>query len=383
MFTLLITLIGTAQARTIPMGSVQLTDSQDRDTVHLPSCATPQNVLVTALQLTVAQHSADIDRLRVTFHGGGEQVLQVKKTFQPGTTSRWIDLTGGARCVEKIIILGDANVLRRKNHAHVSFSGKAGALAPVVVAPAPKSGVVDLGKVRLTDQTDRDVVNLPQCGASGNQPVDRVRIVVRDHRAEIDRLRIQFHHGGAQVLHLKDVFAAGSESRWVDLQGESRCISKIVIVGDTQSIGRRPGKQALVAFEGSRRTVPVVAAAAASPRPAQAGAAFPLGSIKLGESTERDVLKLAPCGSPGNRPVRSVRLEVRSYPAEINRLKLVFDNGGQETLDVNKVISPGSVPRWRDLPGDARCIDQIIVVGDTQSAGWRPGKQAVLTFFGR
>ncbi|MCP3982936.1 MAG: DUF2541 family protein [bacterium] len=109
---------------------------------------------------------------------------------------------------------------------------------------------VRLGAVRLADSKDRDILQLGPCKSSPNQRVRELRLVVREHPAEIDRLRVTFRNGDSQKLHVKAHFSAGDTSRWMDLDGDRRCIQKIKIVGDTDSPGWRPGKQARIAFFG-------------------------------------------------------------------------------------------------------------------------------------
>lgn len=130
----------------------------------------------------------------------------------------------------------------------------AGLLAgTAALAKGPKNAGVEVGRlgaVRLTDAKDRDRLDLPKCAGTANEPVNRLKVRVNDHPAQIDRLVVTFHNGGAQTLNLRKRFAAGSESVWHDLRGPARCIASIRITGDTDSIGRRPGKQAQVVFWG-------------------------------------------------------------------------------------------------------------------------------------
>jgi len=51
----------------------------------------------------------------LTFFGGGKQKLKMREFFAPGTSSRWINLKGGARCIRKIVIKGDSETLINSN----------------------------------------------------------------------------------------------------------------------------------------------------------------------------------------------------------------------------------------------------------------------------
>lgn len=118
--------------------------------------------------------------------------------------------------------------------------------------------------------------------------------------------------------------------------------------------------------------------------PASAGAdGAKLGEVDLRDAKDWDLVRLPPCGRSGNMPVTSLGVRVTKHPAEINRLKVTFYNGQQQELSVRHRFAPGSVSRWIDLPGEARCIRTIRIVGDTDSLGWRPGKQAQVVFWGK
>lgn len=240
-----------------------------------------------------------------------------------------------------------------------------------------------LGAVSLTDATDRDLVELPACDGSRNRPVTSLQLRVAEYPAQIDRLVVEFGNGERQELQLKKHFSVGASSRWMDLQGPARCIRRIGVVGDTDTPRRAPNRQARISFMGDS-----VGGGGASPGdakpPAGGGAADGvLGTMTLSDQPDRDVLRLAPCGTRGNTPVNQIKMRVDAHPAEINRVRVIFENGNEVNVPVNRVIKPGTTSDWRDLPGDKRCIDRIVVVGDTESVGFQPGKQARVTFFGR
>jgi len=123
--------------------------------------------------------------------------------------------------------------------------------------------------------------------------------------------------------------------------------------------------------------------ALAEPVEADEDGAHLLGKLRLSDHPERDVIDLPACPEGGNVPVREVRLGVHDYRAEIDRVRLVFENGTDATVEVRHVFEPGERSVWKELPGDARCIDKIVVLGDANTVGRKPGKQAEVRFFGR
>ena len=109
------------------LGSVSLTDRKDVDVIHLRSCRTRSNRPVSQIKLKVKKVPAEIDRLKVIFHNGGQQEIYVRDHFKSFSGSRWIDLRGQRRCIKKIIVRGDADTWRRtgfRKQAKVLFFGR-------------------------------------------------------------------------------------------------------------------------------------------------------------------------------------------------------------------------------------------------------------------
>ncbi|MEE2744480.1 MAG: hypothetical protein VYD54_11255 [Bdellovibrionota bacterium] len=108
-----------------------------------------------------------------------------------------------------------------------------------------------LGSVSLTDRKDVDVIHLRSCRTRSNRPVSQIKLKVKKVPAEIDRLKVIFQNGGQQEIYVRDHFKPFSESRWIDLRGQRRCIKKIIVRGDADT-WRRTGfrKQAKVLFFG-------------------------------------------------------------------------------------------------------------------------------------
>ncbi|MCE3012145.1 MAG: DUF2541 family protein [Proteobacteria bacterium] len=102
-----------------------------------------------------------------------------------------------------------------------------------------------LGTTKLArHRDDADLIRLTpvRCGLS------EVRLQVNVRAAEIDHLAVQYANGMWDELSLRDRFARGSSSRWMNLRGlGDRCIKKIVVVGDSDGL---PGRQATVSIFG-------------------------------------------------------------------------------------------------------------------------------------
>ena len=112
------------------------------------------------------------------------------------------------------------------------------------------TGGVVLGKVKLGDAKDRDVVHLPPCKTPANIKVVKLKVAANDFQAEVNTLKLEYYNGEKQQLSVRETFRPGTDSRWIDLARGARCIKKIVVIGDTNTLGWRPGKQATLVFKG-------------------------------------------------------------------------------------------------------------------------------------
>ena len=123
-------------------------------------------------------------------------------------------------------------------------------VATIFSGTAFADGAIRLGEVHLKDGTDRDVINLPTCQDSNNTPIVALKFKVNKFDAQVDHLKVVFQNGDEQKLPVKKHFEEGQTSRWIDIDGDARCVDKIIIVGDTDTWKKRPKKQAQIAFWG-------------------------------------------------------------------------------------------------------------------------------------
>ena len=126
-FLLLGLLISTAQADERRLiGTTAINDIRDRDRIDLPSCEGTKNQRTTHIKLKVNRHRVEVYNLEVVFENGESQELYVRKRFRKGSASEWLELVGGPRCVRRIKITADANIIgwRLKKKALISFYAK-------------------------------------------------------------------------------------------------------------------------------------------------------------------------------------------------------------------------------------------------------------------
>ena len=126
-FLLLGLLISTAQADERRLiGTTAINDIRDRDRIDLPSCEGTKNERTSHIKLKVNRHRVEVYNLEVIFENGESQELYVRKRFRKGSASEWLELVGGPRCVRRIKITADANIIgwRLKKKALISFYAK-------------------------------------------------------------------------------------------------------------------------------------------------------------------------------------------------------------------------------------------------------------------
>jgi hypothetical protein len=90
---------------------------------------------------------------------------------------------------------------------------------------------------------------------------------------------------------------------------------------------------------------------------------------------DRDVLRFATCRGG----IRALQIKVQSAPAELELVRVNFRNGERELLSVRSRIAKGGSSRWIDLSGGDRCIDSIVVIGDSEGSR----RQSKVKVFGR
>ena len=110
------------------------------------------------------------------------------------------------------------------------------------------AGEVLLGETVLNTRVrpDLDVIQLGSC-PNFSTGVRAVRMEVLIRGADIDSFGVVYGNGMRDELPVRERFARGSSSRWIDLRGDGRCIEKIWVVGDTEGL---PLRRARIRFYG-------------------------------------------------------------------------------------------------------------------------------------
>jgi hypothetical protein len=84
---------------------------------------------------------------------------------------------------------------------------------------------VDLGTKEVKDRSEQDTWHV----GKGKGEFRRIKIAVGDRAVRFYRLRVTFENGRTQEIELRNLIAAGGESRAIDLDGNARFIDKVDI----------------------------------------------------------------------------------------------------------------------------------------------------------
>lgn len=108
---------------------------------------------------------------------------------------------------------------------------------PLASQAGPNQGYL-LGKTQLSyAENDRDVIRLGKCPP--NQLIRSIKVAAVKGTADIKLLRVRFGNNQTEDLSVRSKLNQGSQTRWIDLKGNRRCVTAIVVVGDTADYSRR------------------------------------------------------------------------------------------------------------------------------------------------
>ena len=112
--------------------------------------------------------------------------------------------------------------------------------------------VVHLGQLQLQKRNGSDMLYVRSCAGRYSEGALRaIKLKVYNNDAQIDYLSIQYGNGQVEELQVKDYFRAGSQSRWIDLARNYRCVKDIQVVGHSLSHYRHYNQaQSLISVEG-------------------------------------------------------------------------------------------------------------------------------------
>ena len=103
----------------------------------------------------------------------------------------------------------------------------------------------------------------------------------------------------------------------------------------------------------------------------------PLGSLQVKDRVERDVLHLEKRKGTFDK----IRLKAVGAGVQFRSMKIHFENGDVQDVELRSVIRAGKTSRVIDLEGGQRAIEKIVFVYDAQT--FKIGKGATVRVLGR
>jgi hypothetical protein len=109
---------------------------------------------------------------------------------------------------------------------------------PLGAQVRPSEGYL-LGRTQLSyGENDRDVIRLGACPP--NRRISSLKVAATRGSADIRLLRVRFGNNQTEELWVRSRLNQGSQTRWIDLNGNKRCVTAILVVGDTVNSSARP-----------------------------------------------------------------------------------------------------------------------------------------------
>ncbi len=217
------------------LGETRLSYAEnDRDVIRLGNC--PPNQPIDSIKVAAVRGTADIKLVRVRFENNQTEDLSVRSKINQGSQTSWIDLKGSNRCVKSVVIIGDTADYSRYP-ATLQVYGKRGTYQPQP-QPRPQEGSY-LGETQLSyAENDRDVIRLGNCPP--NRLIRSIKVSAVRGTADIKLLRVRFGNNQIEDLSVRSKINQGSQTPWIDLKGSERCVTSIVVLGDTADYSRYP-----------------------------------------------------------------------------------------------------------------------------------------------
>ncbi len=333
------------------LGQVVLGDQDfSRRVIHLHGiCGSVQNPYVDALKFEVQNNVADINQVNVELEDGTLRSFPINRKFNPGMQTPWFAMRGVSRCVNKIEIIGDS--ANQGNQAMLKVYGR--------VAVQVARGEFFLGQAFLADQ---DFSRVPillhgMCGSPQNPYITAIKLQVEGNRADINQIELHLENGEIQKVNFNQVLNPGTSTAWVDLRGEARCVKRASVVGDSADQGRQASVRLLGRVDVDLNE-----------------GEYYLGRTLMNREDyskhEIPIRVLGQCGSPHNPFVTALRFEVLNNVADVNFVAVVMgDKSKREFVVQPSRMQPGQESRWYDLPGQAGCVEKLVVIGDGANTG--------------
>jgi len=315
------------------LGEQKVNRRRDRDTIRVGRKEGRFN----KIRLEVKDNDVEIQDLKVFFHRGPPQDVQVRERIREGGRTRPIDLQGDDRIIDRIELV--YRTRGRGERATVAVYGE----------KAVQEDWELLGEKKVDRRVDRDTIKV---GRKEGR-FEKIALEVKDNDVEILDIKVFFHRGPPQDVRVRERIREGKRTRPIDLIGDDRIIDRIELVYRTRGRGER----ATVAVYGLK-SAGGRKFGGPPPGPPPRAQWDELGCQKVGFGADRDVIRV------GRREGRfsAIRLRVERSDVLILSLKVVYEHGRPDDFDVKSHIRAGHETRPLDLRGERRAIKQVELV---------------------
>lgn len=186
------------------LGSAEIGTRLERDVIEVGR----REGRFSSLGFTVKGNDVRIEDLRIVYVGGEVDELKVREFFKDGTRSRPIDLPGRGQFIQRIEV-----TYRSPGAVRIEFYGE----------KRREAHWQELGCQRVGFLEDNDVIRVGRREGAFRA----LKLTVRDAKLRLDRMRVVFGDGSAQIFDVRSTIPEGAETRPLDLDGRRRVIERI------------------------------------------------------------------------------------------------------------------------------------------------------------
>ncbi len=201
---------GGAPVRWEELGSRKVAFRGDKDTIMV----TGKEGRFTSLRLVVTKSELVMFNVKVTFGDGTSYSPGTRLNFDQKTTTRELDLPGGARVINRVEFWYTSKI--KKGRATVTLFGKHGA-APVAVKWEK------LGSREVSVSGDKDTIKV----SAVEGRFTAIKIVVTRSDIRMHNVKVTFGDGSTFSPETRFQFDKKSDTRVIDLPGGGRVIKKV------------------------------------------------------------------------------------------------------------------------------------------------------------
>jgi hypothetical protein len=286
------------------------------------------------IALQVRGGAANIIEVSVIYGNNDAQRIDIRRVLRDGERSPPLNLQGRGRAIKSIIILA-RSMGGPRNRAFIDVYGE----------EARRDAWELLGEQSVGFGVDRDVIRVGRHEGR----FSKIALEVRDNDVEILDLTVFFNRGPPQSLRVREFIRAGGRTRPIDFAGGDRSIDRIEITYRSRPNVRGRAK---VAVFGLRDFAPP------PPPPPPMAQWEELGCSKAGFLPDKDVIRV------GRREGRfsAIQLRVSRNKVHILNLRVVYERGPPDDIEVRSEIRDGGETRPLDLRGERRAIDRVELV---------------------